>query len=262
MKKLFLFSLALSFVMYSCKKKEEAPGPAPAPKVVNKVTIDLVQTGDTISTYTTVKYGLFTINLAAFEQNNTSITGKVLDVQLLALDASGTFKKDNTPFTSGSLKTDTTYSFSFYPTLTKGRQRYAVKITTAEGKVFADTSSFYVKTYEPISFNLTTSPKVFNAQTATSSFQFNLAISSSDLSNSIKYYLAASITPTPTSGTVSFKDITNNPIYSGQLIRTGSGNYAVNVNLTNHSTGTYKIPLRVSDQNGDFKLDTITYVVN
>jgi len=251
------------FALTACKKPNNDPAPVKVP-VTDSVSFNVNKvSGDTIKTYGSTSYGTFSVSFAAF-QNKHAITGQNITINLKSLDQPATFKYNNVQVENKNITEGSPFNFDYYPINFKGKQRIVIS-ATAGGKTFTDTTWFYIKTYQPVPYSVNYSSKSFPNQTTTSNANFYFSVNSSDLTNTMKYYftLGYLVTNASSSGTTLIKDAsTNSTLLIGQQYNLSISTYKyLSISLTNVGAGTYKLPIHVYDQNGDFKDDTITYVV-
>lgn len=248
----------LGVVIYSsCDNRKFISDHNPVPVyIADSVHFDLsLDNGDSIKTYN-VAFGGYTWRFSAF-QKGKKLNNEKFRVVVLQIDSTGTQKYNNSTFTDSTLVTDNYYSFKYYPNLQKGWHKFSINILNGHGTTFKDTVRFFVDSYRSIPFQINTSPKNFPCvrPTSTNTINFNLAITSSDLTNSTVYKLQYTL-PSNT-GTATF----NPGKYNSQNETLSIGNNPISIALSNYIPGTYKLPLKVIDPNGDFLLDTVTYVV-
>ena len=264
--KKYLLITAIAFIsVFTACHKTTTSTPAPAAAVTDSVTFAVTKvTGDTISTYTATKYGTFSFNIKAFQAKN-GLTGQHLTVVYKAIDQTGTFQYAGKTVTSDTITTGLGYDVNYFPVAVKGNQRISVSITDAAGKSYADTINFYVKTYQPVPFTVTFNTKSFPSEAAISNFTFYFYVASSDPTNTMKYYYEYNtlIVPANYTGTTLIQDTNQNTYISPdtQYNLSISTYEYIKISLASVTAGTYKLPMKIYDANGDFKLDTITYVV-
>jgi len=265
MKKTLLYSaIALLTVISACHKTNNST-PTPVIPVTDSVTFAVNKvTGDTISTYTATKYGTFSFNIQAFQAKN-GLTDQHLTVVYKAIDQpSATFQYAGKTVTGDTITTGLGYDVNYFPVPVKGNQRVSVSITDAAGRTFSDTITFYVKTYRPVPFTVSFNSLTWPNQTATSNFTLTITINS--LSNTVGYwyeftnYLTG---PANITGTTNINDVNHSTFVAikNPLSITNGYIEQVSFSLTGMSVGTYKLPLKVYDGNGDYKSDTLSFVV-
>jgi hypothetical protein len=269
MKKILLYSaIVMLFAITACHKKSSTPTPVVA---VDSVSYNVQRiSGDTISTYTSTKIGTFSLNIQVYDQNKNVIQNPdQIKVSFTCLDHFDTIKYNGTALTSatiypGASNSAAIYEYTVVPTVVMGNQRIVISVTGANGKVFTDTVTFYVKTYQNIPYSVSFNSLSWPSQATTSNFTFSMTLNTN--SNTMGYWYEITnfiANPASYTGTTLLTDLYHNsPVYYNSPLTLVNGSIdQVKVSLTGMSAGTYKVPIKIYDGNGVTKLDTLSFVV-
>lgn len=252
--------VAITVLILSCDTRKFGEK-APIPNViVDSIAFDLVNDVDTIKTFLQ-SFGGYTWRFRCFDKNKVLLPTVNLPSSIHYITETGRQELNLKNLNDTTLKSDTYYSIKYFPVATKNAEhKFLINLSNGYGKNFKDTVKFWVEAYQSVGFSYTISPKTFSSIRTDASVNFTLNLISSDINNVMKYY-------------ISFENPTNviNSQYGiykgGTKINSGDeltkGNNSLSLKLTGHPSGqNFKLPIKITDANGDFKLDTITYNCN
>jgi len=254
-----LLAIAAGIIFLACDNRELLkPAAAPAPQV-DSIAFTTTKDEDTIN-LSTMANGGYTWKFTAFDSHKNVLPSEKLSTSIKWITSSGTTTFNNITLHDTTLSSGTFYYFKMIPQAVNGVNKFVIDVTNGRGKTWYDTITFFVKTYSSVPYTYTLTPKVFTCLRPTSNLAaFNLTINSGDPSKTMKYYLDYSL-PSNVTNSQGTLTLGGNNFASGGQIAIGSNNFTLS--LTGHPTGLgFKMPIKIVDANGDFKLDTITYSV-
>ncbi len=141
-----------------------------------------------------------------------------------------------------------------------GRNVLELSTDNGKGRVKTVAVSFHVISHIPVPFELSIPTKDFSVK-VDEGFQFTLNLASSDLDNQMEYTLDYEL-PFPNASKVQVIDDGDATLFEpGDLFSAGSASKVMNVTFQDgHPVGSaYQMPLQVTDKNGDFRRDTVTF---
>lgn len=263
---IFAFLIVL---LFGCKPKNNDPVPQqnqPPYTYLDSVSIAINKPADTIYTYSNNKKGAFIITITGFDNFKKPVSNQTLNkrltVELKAIDKQGTFLYNGNAFTMDTMQTNTPLNFEYAPVNSKGKQRIEVTVNTPY-KTFKDTLFFEIKTYQPIPYTVGFNSLNFT-QSPTSTFNLNMTINTTSNSMQYSYVLPSGlISPINSPGAVGINDLNHNTFVSinNPLTFTTGTVEQLQFNLTNATIGSYRLPIKIFDGNGDFKIDTLRFTV-
>jgi hypothetical protein len=254
--------LSIIFIYTSCDNRKLLKDPTPTISAIkiNSIHFSVIKKTDTIYSYSPNAFGAYTLKFICFDTSKQVITPIRLKVSIESIIGTGSHKINNTVFKNDSLlSASSDLEFSYFPSNpVTGKNTFVITVDNGLGELFRDTVSFYIKTFIDVPFTINLTNRYFPSQKSTSTFSTSLNLNSSDISHTMKYIISYKI-PVP-NNQISIS-INGSLFSNGQYIMTGYN--PITVSLSEHVTGTnFKIPITVTDENGQSQYDTITYSVN
>jgi len=256
------YILTIIFIYSSCDNRKLLKDPVPTIHSIrtDSIHFSVIKKTDTIYSYSPNAFGAYTLKFICFDTLKQVIAPIRLKVSIESITGTGAHKINNSLFKNDSLlSASSDLEFSYFPSNPiNGKNTFVITVDNGYGKVFKDTVSFYIKTFIDVPFTINLTSRNFPSQKGTSTFSTSLNLNSSDISHTMKYIISYKI-PVP-NNQISIS--VNGSLFSnGQYIVTGYN--PITVSLNGHMIGTdFKIPITVTDENGQSQYDTITYTVN